>query len=74
MARSNRHSAITEAFHLPWWLGESHTCAFCLQRFTYESRFHCLTCDRDMCPECVVIIRETSEMHCSECVKQNERS
>lgn len=57
--------------HPPWWL-ESGTeiCQFCQRTFHYEAGFHCVYCDRPICPLCVVTVLEARgirEVHCPEC-------
>ena len=73
MARSSKRTSLDEAFQTPWWLGEDHSCWFCCHRHAYEVRWHCFACDRSVCPECVVIVRETREVFCPECANSDEQ-
>jgi hypothetical protein len=56
-----------EAMRKKWWLEGSETCGFCLQRYCYEERYHCVACDADLCPQCVVVVRQTAETWCPQC-------
>lgn len=55
----------------PWWLetGPEH-CEFCLHSHYYEAVYHCVGCDRPMCPVCVIELRETHTLICSECAEE----
>lgn len=52
---------------LAWWLGGEETCRICLQVFAYEVGMRCSHCDGDLCPHCVIEIRETMEVLCPGC-------
>lgn len=52
----------------PWWLDPGpQECEFCLLHYHYEAGYHCIECDRPLCPACVVEIRATRTVVCPEC-------
>lgn len=56
---------------IPWWLESgSETCDFCLRTFHYEAGYHCLHCDRPVCPVCVEVVKTTHSIVCPECRKE----
>lgn len=53
----------------PWWLEPgAETCQFCERPFHYEAGYHCVHCDRPICPSCVLEVHETRETVCPECI------
>jgi hypothetical protein len=48
------------------WIG-SETCSFCLQTYVVELEWHCLDCDRPLCPSCVIVRRLRAESVCPAC-------
>jgi|TARA_R100000353_G_scaffold150273_1_gene108682 hypothetical protein len=57
----------------PWWLepGAEH-CDFCQHRYHYEAGYHCVYCDRPVCPVCVVWVRAEHAVACPECAEEEE--
>ncbi len=57
----------------PWWLepGPEH-CDFCQYSFHYEAGYHCVHCDRPVCPVCVVSVRAEHTVTCPECGPQED--
>lgn len=53
-----------------WWLAGGETCLFCLQEFAVGTEYHCLECDRIICPCCVVVVRRVQRVLCPECSEQ----
>lgn len=52
----------------PWWLESGpETCQFCQRAFYYETGFHCVYCDRPICPACVETRFVTRTTLCPEC-------
>ncbi|WP_156105255.1 hypothetical protein [Litchfieldella xinjiangensis] len=52
----------------PWWLEPGpETCQFCHATFHFEAGYHCIYCDRPICPVCVREIQETRNTVCPEC-------
>ena len=55
----------------PWWLESGpETCQFCMQTFCYEVGYHCVYCDRPICPACVEARFESRDTACPECHEQ----
>lgn len=53
---------------MPWWLEPgAQTCDFCQRTLHYEAVYYCVHCDRPICPLCVVKVRESQDIVCSEC-------
>ncbi|AMC99741.1 hypothetical protein [Halomonas chromatireducens] len=51
-----------------WWLESGpETCQFRLRTFHYEAGYHCIDCDRPICPACVAERLESRETLCPEC-------
>lgn len=57
----------------PWWLEPgAQNCDFCQRTFHYEAIYHCVHCDRPICPFCVVeVVREKQGIVCSECHEED---
>ncbi|SDL63995.1 hypothetical protein SAMN05661010_02200 [Modicisalibacter muralis] len=56
----------------PWWLElGAQACDFCQRTFHYEAIYHCVHCDRPICPFCMMEIRESREVTCSECHEED---
>lgn len=52
----------------PWWLeAGSESCPFCEVRYQFEIAYHCVECDRPVCPACVTEIHTTRRVYCPEC-------
>lgn len=64
-----RHETLAET---PWWLeaGEE-TCPFCQRHYHYEAGYHCVRCDRPICPLCVVVLQRHQEVRCPECGEES---
>jgi hypothetical protein len=56
-----------------WWLEEEETCGSCLQVYSYGVEYRCDICDSAVCPECVVVQRETRLVLCSRCQDEGEK-
>ncbi len=57
----------------PWWLEPGpEECAFCLHGYHYEAGYHCIECDRPLCPVCVIEVRETHSVVCPDCYAGNK--
>ena len=55
----------------PWWLESGpETCQFCMHTFYYEAGYHCIYCDRPICPACVEARFESRDTACPECHEQ----
>lgn len=53
---------------LPWWLESGvEECEVCFAAVHYEALYHCVDCDRPLCPVCAVTVIETRSVVCSEC-------
>lgn len=50
-------------------------CDFCRHSFHVEVGFHCIDCDRPVCPACVmtVTVEERHRARCPECIPETER-
>ncbi len=52
----------------PWGLEAGpETCEFCLHTYHYEAGYHCVHCDRPVCPLCVMVVREREVVVCPDC-------
>lgn len=59
---------MTKTRNLPYWLeGGTETCELCTVVHVLEMQMRCVACDRGCCERCVVIVRATREVFCSEC-------
>lgn len=59
---------MTRTRELPYWLeGGTETCDLCTVVHVLEMQMRCVACDRGCCEQCVVIVRATREVFCSEC-------
>jgi hypothetical protein len=57
----------------PWWLESGpETCQFCLRTFHYEAGYHCIYCDRPICPACVAARFGTRDTLCPECHEEEK--
>lgn len=57
----------------PWWSEPGpEVCEFCLQAFHLEAGYHCIDCDRPICPVCVVTLRERRAVSCPQCTQQGQ--
>lgn len=66
----NEENAMSSA---PWWLESGpETCQFCLCTFHYEAGYHCIYCDRPICPTCVAARFESRDTVCPECHEDAE--
>ena len=64
----------TDSRPVPWWLGRgTELCGHCLHLYHYQVEYRCTDCDEPICPDCVVVIRETRNAYCVECQPQPER-
>lgn len=53
---------------LPYWLqGGTETCGLCTVVHVLEMQLRCAACDRGCCTHCVVIVRPSRRVFCSEC-------
>ncbi len=58
---------------LPYWLSDgSETCALCTHRYVLQMEYRCTACDRGVCEHCAVVIRETRELLCTDCQREEE--
>ncbi|WP_136064174.1 hypothetical protein [Modicisalibacter radicis] len=55
----------------PWWLqAGDEECPACLRRFHVEAGYYCVRCDQPICPLCVVELRASREIVCSDCLEE----
>lgn len=62
--KGRRRSSAAQA----WWNepGPDY-CEFCHHTFQVEVGYHCIECDRPVCPLCFVAVRERHVVMCPEC-------
>lgn len=51
---------------------EEGRCHVCEQPHTLDISYRCVGCDREVCALCLVLIQETSETGCPECLSQED--
>lgn len=57
----------------PWWLqAGAETCHSCQHNFHYEAGYHCVYCDRPICPSCVRECHDSRETVCPQCIEVAE--
>lgn len=57
-----------------WWNAPGPDyCAFCQHFFQVEVGYHCVECDRPVCPLCIVTLREQHAVVCPECKPREEQ-
>jgi hypothetical protein len=53
----------------PYWLSEgTEPCAACFHLHVLETVYWCSGCDRSVCVQCIVVVHETREAFCPECL------
>ena len=56
-----------------WWSEPGpESCGFCHHAFHVEIGYHCVECDRPVCPLCVVTVRERHVVVCPECEQEGD--
>jgi hypothetical protein len=56
----------------PYWLvGGTERCEVCYSVYVLEMERRCTDCDRGVCEQCAVHIRERHEIHCHGCHDDN---
>lgn len=61
-------SCMMRTHQLPYWLdGGTETCELCTVVHVLEMHLRCVACDRGCCEQCVVMVRSTREVFCTEC-------
>ncbi len=55
----------------PYWLVDAtEPCALCTHHYVLQMEYRCAACDRGVCEHCAVVIRETGEVLCSDCRRE----
>jgi hypothetical protein len=57
----------------PYWVsGGTETCHVCEHTHVVEMQLRCVGCDRGVCAQCAVVVRETREVFCTQCLEGEE--
>jgi hypothetical protein len=56
----------------PYWLDGEESCELCTHSHAHGTERRCAACDRAACEHCVTVDRETGEVLCHECLKEQE--
>jgi hypothetical protein len=51
-----------------WWSRDAH-CEFCSQGYAYGAQYHCIHCDRPICPLCIVVRGKKHRHYCPQCAE-----
>lgn len=54
-----------------YWHGPgTETCHHCTHTYVLQMEYRCTGCDRGVCEQCALVVRETSEVFCRECTEE----
>jgi len=56
----------------PYWLDGTESCELCTHPHAIGTERRCAACDRAACEHCVTVDRDTGEILCHECLKEEE--